>query len=246
MLLLNKYLFSIIFIVSVSIFDCLGQEIVFKNVEVTNREISFDLSISKKKDASEKYSIAIFSSLDGFQTRLQSNQDLTNLSVDSIYHINLNAEDLLRGYKGDLSFKFKAVASVYTIDFINLPAKILKNKEYLLEWEDLGEEKGDFDLLLYEGNKEVLTIANNVTDAFYTWKVPRDLRVKGDYQIRLQSNKFMGVKSDKTGLNIRPLVPIYLKVAPGLIGGGIALLLLNRSTPSNDERGLPNPPDFPE
>ena len=213
----------------------LAQEI--KNISYAQEGNKVRLEFDLIGNSSERYFIALYSSIDNYARPLQYvTGDVGKNIQPGKKVISWDAKKELGNYQGNIRFKLKArFIPLLTFTNIDGNTKFKKGKSYTITWRG-GPEKGSLHLDLLSGTEKVASLATVGNTGTWTWKVPKKI-AKGSYRIRASAD---GRTQTSENFKIVPKVPLLAVIIPGVAVAGVAVaILISHGSGNND---IPDPP----
>ena len=168
--------------------------------------------------------------------------ELYNISPPRIYSITSHRENLDQFKpvpidQGENTFNFAFISPSKGKNF-------RRGKEYRLEWK--GNNKNiPVRLELHKEKKLLFTINPVVVGNSYIWRIPSDMKLGKNYQIKIVNLK----NTENTGISpefsIKRKVPLGLKVAGVAAVAGAVYYIMNLDSGTDEKVLLPLPPEFP-
>ncbi len=214
---------------------CNGQNLTVINTTQQGNDVVVNYQLDGEKG--KAYFVTLYASNNDFAAPLRLVQgDVATKRVlpGSGKTIRWRALDELKNFDGDISFEIRAVPAMPLFSNIT-PAspKVKRGKDITITWTG-GIPTDEIVVELVKGDMIVPagTLPNNGSLLF---TVPKKMKT-GKYKIQLSQ---AGELTSADGLDIKPKVPLLMKVLPVVVVGAV-IILLNK--PSGDE--FPEPPDL--
>jgi hypothetical protein len=192
-------------------------------------------------NSGQKFKISLYGSHDNYANPLSMvNGDVgrdREIAAGNGKRIEWYAKNELREFSGDITFEVRAEmsASIY-IETPSVGAKFKKGKTLDINWKG-GTSSESVRLELLKGGAVVAQIASISNNQRYSWTIPTSIEKGKDYQVRLTADSGTSLSGD---FGISSKMPLYVKLIPLVVVGGVAAILLTRPDPEKD---LPAPPE---
>jgi hypothetical protein len=183
--------------------------------------VSYDVVGSK---SNQTYYLDLYSSHNNFSAPLkQVSGDVgKNIRAGTGKRISWDAAAELIEHSGELTFKVKGEMIPLPLSFKtpNVGDQVRRGKSVAITWEG-GKPDQMITFELYKGSDKVMNIGDSKNTGQFAWLIPKDFS-KGTYSIKLRS----GDEVRQSGFfNVKPKVPLLVKLLPLLAAGGAAALL---------------------
>ena len=182
--------------------------------------ITYELKGGKEN---QEYELKVFSSHNNFEAplKLVLGDIGTKIKKGSTKRIEWDAINEIGPFQGEITFRIVG-NPIISFAFKN-PAdgsSIRRGKPSVIEWEGGSKEQG-IKLELYHGSERVSTLVESKNSGQFAWIVPKDFDKGEGYSVKLNSGK----DSATSGLfSIKPKYPLWLKLSPVLLVGGVICL----------------------
>lgn len=203
----------------------------FQNNKVT---ITFDIVNAK---AGQEFNVKVYSSHNGFATPLTYLSGDVGHSVKAgvSKKIEWDVQGELKNFTGDITLDVRAevVLAWLFLEPKSGTGKVRRGKDFEILWQ--GGASTDNVKLEYIFDGKTNTIGESKNTGMFTWKVPSDLPKGKGYELRLTSSG----NSTTENFLVKSKLPLWIKVAPVLVVGGVLAVLLQ----PEKENPLPKPPN---
>lgn len=241
-----KNLFTILFLLVCSISVAQKVSVVKTDFEAEKVTIYYDL----EGDAEgQLFEVSLLSSANSFSTPLVfvEGEVGKNIKVGKGKKIVWNAAKELMLYKGNITFEIKAILTHSPLS-LNAPVSgqsLKRGKTYPIAW--TGGAGATPKIELYKGGSPILNIPYSGSNNMADLTIPQKTKPGSDYSIKLTTV----TGSVSTNVKIKRKIPLGLKVAPAVLLGGVAIVVLTGKGEGNgggdtpEEAELPGPPGKP-
>jgi hypothetical protein len=219
-------------------FLSVGQEINGFSYKLIEDKIEITYSLGG--EASDRYEVNLFNSLDDFNTPLALVQGDVGIDIvpGTDKTILWDSKRELGDFEGDLSLKLKAKFIPFVIFTIEKGAKIKRAKEQVISWNGNGDTKS-VKLELYQGNIKISDIGNSEIGDQFSWAIPKDLELGNNYRIQALGSGRVSVSEPFT---ITRKIPLILWAVPVVVVGGAMAIIISSSGNGNEENNnIPDP-----
>ena len=250
-MIFGRQFYSLVLIFTLGFLSSYGQTL--ENVKTSfdgeRMVITYDLNHT---DASQKFKVTLYSSHDNYRSPLSSiTGDLgENVTPGKAKRVVWDAKSSLSAdFDADVSVKIKAakvvaaVAPLVPLVFKPLDVGVYKRGRTVeLRWVG-GSPNDKLNVELYRNNVAQLRIAEKIDNTqSFTWKMPKGQKAGKDYLVRIYNAGKPTELANSQVFNIKPRVPLLLKIAPVIVvGGAVAFLGGPKNSKEVVNEDLPGP-----
>ena len=226
----------------------LAQTVIVKKVELAGDIIIVHYELDDGNPNNE-YQLNLFSSKDNFATPLKKVKgDVGNeIKPGPDKKIEWNIREEMGGFKGRLSLEVrgKIYSPFVKLQNFDVAKKYKKGKSFNLTWKP--GNTNPINIELYKGNDRVGGETNHPNNGAYTMFVPGHAKPGKDYRLKISDAKNSSDVIYTGYFKVTPKVPIWMKIAPVLLVGGVVAVLLSggdtSEKPPPESNALPTAPD---
>lgn len=191
-------------------------------------------------EVNQKFTVTFYSSHDNYSQPLSVTGDAgENVVPGRAKRVIWDAKSMLPSqFDGEIRIKVKAIKmAAPKMIFEPLALKAYKKgRTIAMNWTG-GYPTDKVNIELYQDNKIALLVADKIDNGLsYQWKMPKSVKGK-NYMLRVSNATRSGEQADSQVFKVKPRTPLFIKLLPILIGGGVAAFL------AGDSGQPPLPPD---
>lgn len=210
-----------------------AQTFVIDRIEQADDKLIVHFALNDD-NASHQYLVQLFCSQDNFTTALTkvSGDVGTEVSPDPSKKIIWDATKELGSFKGDVSFEVRGRVYVPFVKLkdLNEGDVFKRGSPHPLVWTS-GNLSGQVNIELIKGDQMVDNYNNQPNVGRYDWVVPYFAKPGKDYRLKFTNTKDRADVVYSKSFTIKPKIPFLIKaLGVAVVGGGIALVLLSKST----------------
>lgn len=221
-----------------------AQTIIIKKIELAGEKIIVHYELDDSNPSNE-YQLHLYASKNNFASPLlKVKGDVGNeIKPGPDKKIEWNILEELGGFKGRISLEVRGKIFVPFVKLQNFDvAKGYKRgKSFNLNWKP--GNTNPINIELYKGNDRVGGEVNHPNNGAYTMFIPGHAKPGKDYRLKISDAKNNSDVIYTGYFKVTPKVPIWMKIAPVLIVGGVVAALLGGGDPPPVVEALPKAPD---
>jgi len=223
-----------------------SQKIEHVDVRLDGEDLIITFDLRPKDFVSERYSVDVFSSRDGYTTPLVlTSGESKDVRPGNRLQYIINAADNFTGFRGDLDFKIdaKLTFSPITVTEPLSGRKFKKGSMIQISWRG-GLDKDTYELDLYKDDINVSSIESGISTRNYLWVMPKNTKA-GSYKLKVAAGNDPDNAAISTEFIIKKKLPLVVKLLPLFaIGAGVYVLTTGGgdSPETNILPGAPDPP----
>lgn len=211
----------------------LAQTVVVKKVELAGDIIIVHYELDDGNPNNE-YQLNLYSSKDNFATPLKKVKgDVGNeIKPGSDKKIEWNIREEMGGFKGRISLEVRGKIYSPFVKLQNFDTKksYKRGKSFNLAWK--AGNTNPVNIELYKGNERVSGEMNHSNNGAFTMFVPPHSQPGKDYRLKISDAKNSSDVIYTDYFKVTPKVPIWMKIAPVLLVGGVVAALAGGGDPT--------------
>jgi hypothetical protein len=234
-----------------SFLTTVAQTIAIKKVELAGEKIIVHYDLEDGNPNNE-YKLDLFSSVDNFVAPLTKVKgDVGDEVKPGIDHkIEWNVREELGGYKGRLSLEIRGKVYIPFVKLQNFDTErsYKRGKSYTIAWKP--GSTNPINIELYKGGQRISGEMNQPNNGAHTFYVPSQAKKGSDYRLKITDTKNTDDILYTDEFQIKPKVPLVVKVLPVLAIGAAVVVFGGGGGGSGDSNGngttaIPGVPDLP-
>jgi hypothetical protein len=221
-----------------------AQTVVIKKVELAGEKVIVHYELDDGNPNNE-YLITLYSSKDNFATPLTKVSGDVGMEVKpgTDKKIEWNIIQEYGGYKGKLALEIKG--KVY-VPFVKLQGfdtrkTYAKGKTHVIKWKS--GNSNPINIELYNGGERVAGEINHPNNGTYSLFIPKHAKNGKEYRLKISDPKNSEEVIYSGYFKVGPKIPLWMKLAPVVVAGAVAVIVLMDDGGTTPENKLPTPPD---
>lgn len=230
-----------------------AQKVAVKKVELAGEKIIVHYDL-EDNNPNNDFQINLYASQNNFSTALTHVKgDVGNEVKAGINkRIEWSIREELGPYKGKLALEIrgKVFTPFVKIQSFDVSRKYKRGNSYPLSWK--ANTSTPIHIELYNGSQRVTGELNHPNNGSYSFSIPSNAKPGKDYRIKFTDSRSNDEIIYSSYFTVTPKVPMLLKIAPiVIVGGAAAVLLGGGGGGGKDPNPNPNPtgdielPTFP-
>lgn len=217
-----------------------AQRVVIKKIELAGEKIvvNYDLEDSNPQN---EYKLDLYASKDNFATPLTKVSGDVGPEVKPGINkkIEWSVREELGGYKGRITLEIRGRVYIPFVKLLNFNPKgsYKKGKSYTLNLK--AGNTNPIHVELYKGSQRISGEMNHPNSGSYILTIPASAKPGKDYRIKITDSKSSEDLIYSPLFQVKPKVPMLLKIGAGALVAGGAVVALGGGAGSDD---IPLPP----